>query len=65
MDNGMILDTHSGGRRYFGVRVESIEAMKFAENHVTLSEVARLTKANPERFRPILVECLKMLAEPD
>src|SRR5450631_2588753 len=26
MDDGTILDTHSAGRRYFGVRVESMEA---------------------------------------
>jgi hypothetical protein len=49
-DDGTILDTHSGGRRYFGVQVESVEAMKFAESHVSLPEVARFMKTTPERF---------------
>ena len=65
MGDGTILDTHSGGRRYFGVRVESVEAMKFAESHVSLTEVARFMKASPERFRPIFEECLRILAGSD
>ena len=65
MGSGTILDTHSGSRRYFGVRVESVEAMKFAENHVSLTEVARFMKTSPERFRPIVEECRRMLALPD
>ena len=65
MDNGTILDTHSAGRLYFGVRVESMEAMKFAENHVSPTEVLRFMKASPERFRPIIEECRRMLALPE
>ena len=65
MSDGTILDTHSGGRRYFGVRLESIEAMMFAENHVSVTEVARFTKARPERFRPIVAESLRILAGTD
>src|ERR1019366_8912682 len=40
--DGTILDTHSGGRRYFGVRVESVEAMKFAEDQVGVAEIGRV-----------------------
>lgn len=64
LGNGTILDTHSGGRRYFGVQVESVEAMKFAENHVSQTEMARFMKASPERFRPIIEECRRMLTHP-
>jgi hypothetical protein len=65
MGDGTILDTHSGGRRYFGVQMEPVDAMVFAESHVGLAEVARLMKASPERFRTIFEECLRMLALPD
>jgi hypothetical protein len=47
MGDGTILDTHSAGRLYFGVRVESMEAMKFAENHVSPTEVLRFMKSRP------------------
>jgi hypothetical protein len=65
MGDGTILDTHSAGRRYFGVRVESIEAVKFAEDHVGLTEVACFMGASRERFRPIIEECGRMLNRPD
>jgi hypothetical protein len=65
MDNGTILDTHSAGRLYFGVRVESMEAVKFAEDHVGIVEVLRVMETSPERLRPSLEECLRMLALPD
>ena len=64
MDDGTILDTHSGGRRYFGVRVESMEAVKFAEDHVGIFEVLRVMKMSPERFRPIIEEARKSLIAP-
>ena len=63
--DGTILDTHSAGRRYFGVRVESMEAVKFAEDHVGIVEVLRVMRTSPERFRPIIEECRRMLALPD
>jgi hypothetical protein len=62
--NGTILDTHSGGRKYFGLRLTSIEATKFAESHVSLPEVLRFMKTSPERFRPIIEECRRMLTRP-
>jgi len=65
LDNGTILDTHSGGRKYFGLRLTSIEATKFAESHVSLPEVLRFMKTSPERFRPIIEECRRVLARPD
>lgn len=39
--------------------------MKFAETHVSPTEVLRFMKASPERFRPIIEECRRMLALPD
>jgi len=65
MVDGTILDTHSGGRRYFGVRVEALEAMKFAEDHVGMSDVLRCMKTSPQRFRPIVEECRRMLTLTD
>jgi hypothetical protein len=64
MGNGTILDTHSAGRLYFGVRVESIEAVKFAEDHLGVAEVLRFVKRNPERFKPITDEASKALTSP-
>jgi hypothetical protein len=61
MDNGTILDTHSAGWLYFGVRVESMEAVKFAEDHLGVAQVLRLLKRNPERFQPIIEEARKAL----
>jgi hypothetical protein len=51
MGDGTILDTHSAGRLYFGVRVESMEAMKFAENHVGVAEVLRFCKEGSGEVR--------------
>ena len=64
MGDGPILDTHSGGRRYFGVRLESIEAVKFAGDHVGAIEVLRFMKKSPEKFRPIIEEARRALAAP-
>ena len=64
MADGTILDTHAGGRRYFGVRVESMEAVKFAEDHVGIFEVLRVMKMSPERFRPIIEEARESLTAP-
>jgi hypothetical protein len=61
--DGTILDTHSAGRQYFGARVESVEAMEFAESHVSLTEVERLMKPNPERFRPVFEECFVLFRQ--
>ena len=57
--------THSAGRFYFGVRVEFVEGMKFAESHVSPTEVLRSMKTSPERFRPIIEECRRILVLPD
>ncbi len=61
MDNGTILDTHSAGRLYFGVRVESMKAVKFAEDHLGEAEVLRFLERCPERFQPIIDEARKAL----
>jgi hypothetical protein len=45
--------------------MESVEAMKFAEENVSLTEVARFVKTSPERLRPTFVECLRMLTRPN
>lgn len=64
MGNGTILDTHSAGRLYFGVRMESIDALQFAEDHLGVAEVLRFFRRNPERFKPIIDEARKALASP-
>ena len=62
--NGAILDTHSAGRRYFGVCFESMEAVKFAEDHVGVVEVLRFMKKSPARFRPIIEKARRSLTAP-
>jgi hypothetical protein len=64
MGDGTILDTHSGGRKYFGIRAESIEAVKFAEDHAGIVEVLRVMKMSPERFGPIIEEARTFLIAP-
>ncbi|MBZ5621736.1 MAG: hypothetical protein LAQ69_23860 [Acidobacteriia bacterium] len=64
MGDGTILDTHTGGRQYFGVRVEPMEAIKFAEDHLCVAEVLRFLRRNPERFKPIIDEARKALSFP-
>ncbi|MCL4488925.1 MAG: hypothetical protein M1570_12445 [Chloroflexi bacterium] len=62
--NGAILDTHAAGRLYLGIRVESMDAVKFAEDHLGVGEVLRLRKKNPDQFRPIIDEALNALTAP-
>jgi hypothetical protein len=64
MGDGTILDTHSAGRLYFGIRVESMEAVKFAEDHLGVVEVLRFLRKNPERFKPIIDEARRSLIGP-
>ena len=64
MADGTILDTHAAGRVYFGIRVESIEAVKFAEDHAGIAEVLRSFKKTPEKFNPIIDEARKALTSP-
>ena len=64
MGDGAILDTHAAGRLYLGIRMQSTEAVKFAEDHVGVGEVLRLLKKNPDHFRPIIGEALNAIAAP-
>src|ERR1017187_6977475 len=64
MGNGTILDTHSAGRQYFGVRVESIEAVKFAEDQLGVAEVLRFLRRNPGKFKPIIDEAREAMTTP-
>lgn len=64
MANGTILDTHAAGRLYFGTRVEHIQAVKFAEEHIGVAEVLRFLKKNPARFKPIVDEAPNALTSP-
>ena len=64
MSNGATLDTHSAGRLYFGIRLESIEAIKFAEDQLGVAEPGRFLRKNPEQFKPIIDEARKLLATP-
>ena len=57
--SGIILDTHSGGRQYFGIRLDGMGALLFAESHCDYTAVVRWGKKNPERFAPIVAEALK------
>lgn len=65
LEDDTILDTHAAGLVCFGVRMEPVESVKFAESHVSLTELAPFMKASPERFRPIIEECRRMLALPE
>jgi hypothetical protein len=62
MPDGVILDTHSAGRSYFGARLKCLEAAQFAEDCLGLAAVLRSMKRTPERFKPILAEALRALA---
>lgn len=62
--DGTIVDTHSAGQRYFGVSLESMEAVQFAEDHIGVIEVLRFMKKNPERFRPIIEKARRSLIAP-
>jgi hypothetical protein len=55
---GTIVDTHSGGRQYFRVPMESVEAVKFAADHVGLADVLRFKQTSPDRFRPSVEEAV-------
>ena len=44
--------------------MESVEAMKFAENHVGVAEVLRFCRRVPEKFEPLIDEARKALASP-
>ena len=60
--NCTILDTHAAGQIYFGIRLDSMAAVKFAEDHAGIVEVLRCMKASPERFRPTIEEARRSLA---
>jgi hypothetical protein len=64
MGDGTILDTHAAGRLYFGVQVDSMEAVKFAEDQIGVAEVLRFLKRNPDRLKPIIDEARKALTSP-
>jgi hypothetical protein len=61
LGDGTILDTHAAGHLYFGVQVDSMEAVKFAEGQIGVVEVLRFLKTNPEQFKPIIDEARKAL----
>jgi hypothetical protein len=64
MVDGAILDTHAAGRQYLGIRVQSMDAIRFAEDHLGVGEVLRFLKKNPDQFRPIIDEARKALTSP-
>jgi hypothetical protein len=59
-----ILDSHSAGREYFGVRMESLDAIKFAEDQVGIVAVLRFMKMRPDRFEPIIQKARRSLTAP-
>jgi hypothetical protein len=61
-DSGILLDTHCGGRRYFGVRLEDLQAMVFAESNYGFREVMRWGDKNPERFAALVDAARKLIA---
>jgi hypothetical protein len=63
MGDCTILDTHAAGRMYFGIRLDSMAAVKFAEDHVGIVEVLRCMRASPERFSPIIRDARRSLAD--
>ena len=52
-ESTIILDTHSGGRHYFGIRLEGIGALLFAKTHCRRDTVAHWINKQPERFASI------------
>ena len=62
--SGTILDTHSAGRLYFGVGLEPMDAVEFAEDHLGVTEVLRFLRKYPARFKPIIDEARKAIALP-
>jgi hypothetical protein len=58
---GAILDTHSGGQKYFGIRLEDQQALAFAESDCDYDAVQRWIKKHPKRFQA-MVQAAQVLA---
>jgi len=57
--SGIILDTHRGGKQYFGIRLDGIGALMFAERECDFATVCRWVEKNPQRFAPIREEAIR------
>ena len=61
--SGIILDPHSAGRQYFGIRLDGIGALLFAERECDFTTVLRWVKKNSKLFTLITEEALLEMRE--
>ena len=60
---GVILDSHSGGRLYFGTVLDDLRGLAFAESACHPSEVKAWIGTHRKRYQGMLVDALVELAE--
>jgi len=59
---GVILDTHSGGRQYFGIVLDDLSSLAFAESACRPREVKGWIRTHRKRYQAMLVDALVELA---
>jgi len=59
---GVILDTHSGGRLYFGTVLDDLRSLAFAEAACHPREIKGWIGAHPKRYQALLADALVELA---
>ena len=59
---GVILDTHSGGRLYFGIVLDDLSSLAFAESACQPREVKGWIRTHRKRYQALLVDALVELA---
>ena len=60
---GVILDSHSGGRLYFGTILDDLRGLAFAESACPPPEVKAWIRTHRKRYQAMLVDALVELAE--
>jgi len=60
---GVILDSHSGGRLYFGTVLDDLRGLAFAESACHAPEVKAWIGTHRKRYQAMLVDALVELAE--
>ncbi len=59
---GVILDTHSGGRLYFGTVLDDLRSLAFAESACPPQEIKRWIGGHPKRYQAMVLDALVELA---
>lgn len=62
---GVILDTHSGGRLYFGTVLDDLRGLAFAESECDPRDITVWIGSHRKRYQAMLVDALLELAGSD